>query len=109
MTTRQVWKPGDWAIYVKQKRSVSPGPRARNVMPASSSNFYSYLVEKCWIVQEVLGDHRLKLITRRGKVHVIDADDPRLRKPTLWQRVALRARFRSIEHSRNDTEGTLGN
>lgn len=90
------WSAGDWAIYIKQKQSAAPGPRARDVMPATHGETYSYLVEKCWVVLEVLDSGELKLITRRGKIHTISPNDPALRKPTLWQKLTLASRFRSI-------------
>lgn len=105
MPTGQNWKPGDWAIYVKQKRSVSPGPRARHVVPATSGDSYSYLVEKCWIVHSVKAvEQQLVLITRTGKRHTIDFGDPRLKKPTLWQRLTLRGRFQRIEQVQKDLQ-----
>jgi len=93
------WKPGDWAIYVKQKISQSPGPRAKDVFPAPAGDTYSYLVEKYWVVDEVLEDGRLRLRTRRGKRHEVSVDDPRLRTPKWWQRWLLAKRFRAVEES----------
>ena len=50
------WSAGDWVIYRKPKRSTAPGSRARNVMPASGGESYSYTVDKYWIVKELLDD-----------------------------------------------------
>jgi hypothetical protein len=97
-----VWKPGDWAIYRKQKQSASPGPRAENVHPATAGETYSYVVDKHWVVDAVLDDGRLQLRTRRGKLHVVAADDPRLRRATWWERWLLADRFRSIEALSDD-------
>src|SRR5688572_18369482 len=85
---------GDWVLYRKQKHSVSPGPRAREVSPAPTGESYSYVVEKFWIVQEVLGDGRLRLRTRRGKQHLVAASDPNLRRARWWHRWLYKDRFR---------------
>ena len=91
--------PGDWIIYRKQKVSSSPGPRAQQTMPASNGETYHYVVEKYWIVDELLNDGRVRLRTRRGKVHDIAVNDPRLRKARWWERLFLSSRFRAVEAS----------
>ena len=91
------WNPGDWAIYRKQKRSVSPGPRAEEVHAAAAGETYTYVVEKYWIVDEVLRNGEVRLRTRRGKQHVVQADDPRLRRARWWERILLASRFRAVE------------
>jgi hypothetical protein len=88
---------GDWVIYRKPKYSTSPGRRATNITPAPNGELYSYDVEKFWIVQEVLDDGSLRLRTRRGKVHLIDASDPNLRRVAWWKRWFYRHRFREVE------------
>lgn len=93
------WQPGDWAIYRKQKFSTSPGPRAKDVVPATGGEMYVYFVEKYWIVSEVLGDRQLRLRTRRGKQHNVSIDDPGLRRPRWWERFFFGNRFRVIESS----------
>ncbi len=91
------WKPGDWVIYRVQKSSASPGRRAQDVRPAQGGDAYLYVVEKHWIVREVLDDGQLLLRTRRGKEHVVAPDDPRLRRATWWERWLLGSRFRAVE------------
>lgn len=93
-------QPGDWVIYRKQKSSVSPGPRAENVVPAPNGEDYTYTVQKYWVVQEVLDDGRLRLATRRGKQHVVAPDDVRLRPARWWEKWLLAARFRAVDVSR---------
>ena len=87
------WKPGDRAIYRMQKRSTAPGPRAQDVYPAASGDTYTYLVDKYWVVAEVLDDGQLLLRTRRGKQHTVAGDGPRLRRPNWWERWFLASRF----------------
>lgn len=92
-------KSGDWVIYRKQKSSASPGPRAEKIVPASNGEDYTYMVQKYWVVREVLDDGRLCLATRRGKQHVVAPDDPCLRRARWWERWLLAARFRAVESS----------
>lgn len=96
---RQNWKPGDWAVYRKSKRSVSPGRRAENVVASPKGESYTYVVDKFWVVEATLPGGRLRLRTARGKTHEIDADDPSLRRPTLLQRIFRRDRFQTVEQS----------
>lgn len=91
------WSIGDWAIYRKQKRSTSPGPRAESMHPDEHGEEYTYIVEKYWVVEEILESGELQLITRRGKRHVVSPDDPRLLKPGIFKRWALGSRFREVE------------
>ncbi len=93
------WSPGDWAVYRKSKRSSSPGPRAANVVATPKGETYAYVVDKFWIVENVLSDSQVELRTARGKKHVINTDDPNLRKPTWLQRLLWRNRFRVLEKS----------
>lgn len=88
---------GDWVIYRKQKRSSSPGPRAESMHPDQSGEEYTYIVEKYWIVADINAEKELILITRRGKLHTIPPDDPRLRKPGIIERWLLKGRFREVE------------
>lgn len=90
-------KPGDWVIYRKQKSSTSPGARATDVHPTSAGDTYHYLVDKFWVVEEVLEDQQIRLRTRRGKQNTIAADDPRLRRPSWWERLMYRNRFKTID------------
>jgi len=45
------------------------------------------------VVSAVHHDGTVELRTRRGKVHTLDADDDRLRKPNLWERIFHGHRF----------------
>jgi len=91
------WSPGDWAVYRKSKVSKSPGPRATRVVPARKGDLYTYLVDKFWVVEELLPEDRVRLKTARGKTHVVSVDDPCLRRPSLVQRWLWRSRFRRVE------------
>jgi hypothetical protein len=94
------WRVGDWAVYLKQKSSLSPGPRAKEVTPASAGDTYSYIVEKYWVVEALLPDNQLRLKTRRGKRHVVSVEDPALRKPRWWEKIFSASRFPSANPER---------
>ena len=49
------------------------------------------------VVQQVLEDGNLRLITRTGKQHTIHPHDPNLRKATLWERWYFCGRYREIK------------
>lgn len=89
-------KPGAWVIYRKQKASQSPGPRAVEVRAASQGETYQYMVDKYWVVEEVMEDQVL-LRTRRGKQNTVAKDDPRLRFPNWWERLVYRQRFSAVQ------------
>ena len=90
---RRAFKAGDFVVFCKMKHKTHPGRRARKVYPAANGDDYSYLVEKFWVVEEALPSGRLLLQTPRGKKHLVDADDPKLRHATLLDRLRHRARF----------------
>jgi len=87
------FKPGDVVVFKKYKRSTSPGPRARNIEASKRGEEYSYVVDKFWMVVNVDENGALHLETRRGKKHCVEISDPCLRKPTVWERIALRHKF----------------
>lgn len=82
----KTYRAGDRVVYTRDKYTTSPGPRAKNVVAAPNGELYEYQVDKYWIVGEVRDDGRVLLITRRGKVHIVPSDDPRLRKANLLER-----------------------
>jgi hypothetical protein len=86
------YRPGDWVIFRKRKHSASPGPRAKDITPERNGEEYSYCVDKFWGVASLENGH-VVLITRRGKQHTVDADDPNLRHARWWERLLYRDRF----------------
>lgn len=84
---------GDKVVYAKQKISTSPGKRAEEISPTPKGDTYTYVVDKYWVVAEVLADGALKLRTRRGKEHTIHNDDPLLRRPSWWEKLLYAKRF----------------
>lgn len=91
--TRAVYQPGDLVIYTMPKHSRHPGPRARSIHPAPMGDDYSYVVDKFWVVAELVDGQQVLLKTRRGKTHMVRTDDPLLRKARWWERWRYRSRF----------------
>ncbi len=83
----------DRVVYTRDKYTSCPGPRAKNVVAAPNGESYQYQVDKFWIVSDIRPDGRLVLTTRTGKSHVVTADDPRLRKATLLERIFKSSQF----------------
>lgn len=109
---RSSWKRGDWAVYRKSKQGINPGRRAAQIMASPKGEMYGYVVDKFWVVDDVLEDGKLRLVTARGKTHTIDCDDPNLRKPGLLQKLLWRERFVQVQAGRSDSSvpanGTVG-
>ena len=51
---------GDPVVYVVDKQTTHPGPRAKNVYPTPKGDVNQYSVDKFWRVAEVLDDGRLR-------------------------------------------------
>ncbi|GIW98943.1 MAG: hypothetical protein KatS3mg111_2276 [Pirellulaceae bacterium] len=90
---RTRYRIGDKVIYIQDKATPSPGPRAKNIYPCPAGDLYVYQVEKYWVVKDVLPDGTLVLATRRGKERHVPSDDRRLRKASWWERLTRAHRF----------------
>jgi hypothetical protein len=87
------YRVGDRVIYTRDKYTPRPGPRAKNVTASPNGEAYQYQIDKYWIVADIRSDKCLILKTRRGKEHVVQVDDPRLRKASLFERLLRSALF----------------
>ena len=94
---RRMYKPGDFVVYRKRKHTTHPGVRARSIEASPRGDYYTYFVDKFWIVGEVLANGRLSLRTRRGKTHTVSQKDANLRRPNLWDRIRYRSRFAELQ------------
>ncbi|WP_153555776.1 hypothetical protein [Roseimaritima sediminicola] len=103
----QPFRPGDWVVYRKTKRSPAPGPRARQVTASPKGDNYGYVVDKYWVVQDVSPEGTVRLLTRRGKQHELASDDPALRKAGPWVRFWQRERYQQIERQHGSTQSSL--
>jgi hypothetical protein len=92
--------PGEPVIFCKVKHGDNPGPRAHDISPARSGDSYAYVVDKFWVVVAILANGQLLLRTRRGKEHIVDANNPNLRRATWWERIRYRDRFPEVEQAR---------
>lgn len=90
---------GDPVIYSIQKHTAHPGPRAKEIRPQPKGEYYDYAVDKFWTVVEVYDDGSLQVVTRRGKTHLVHADDPHLRRANFWERIIHKNRFPSLAAS----------
>jgi hypothetical protein len=95
--SRRSFSKGDWVVYCKTKFTPHPGRRAREIRAAANGDNYCYSVDKFWVVADVLPDGKLLLQTRRGKKHVVGANDVKLRRATLWDRLRYRAHFKRLQ------------
>lgn len=84
---------GQRVVFAKDKYGEMPGERAQQISASPKGDAYSYIVEKYWVVDEVMDGGVLLLRTRKGKLHHIHQEDPGLRLPTLWERLFLAGRF----------------
>jgi hypothetical protein len=94
--SRRAFQKGDRVVFRKSKFTPHPGPRAQDIRPAANGDDYCYVVDKFWVVADVMADGKLVLQTRRGKTHLVDADDPNLRHATLWDRIRHRTHFNQL-------------
>ncbi|HWB58012.1 MAG TPA: hypothetical protein VG733_00905 [Chthoniobacteraceae bacterium] len=87
---------GDRIIYTKTKFSSLPGARAHHITASNKGEHYTYLVDKYWVVAEVLDDGRVVARTRRGKLNYVWPDDPNLRKAGLIRSLIHRDLFPAL-------------
>ena len=93
----QSYQPGDPVIYRMPKVSTRPGPRAQDASASPQGELYTYEVDKFWIVADLKPEGKVLLRTRRGKEHVIEADNPRLRHAHWWEKWLYRRRFPQLQ------------
>jgi len=87
---------GDRIIYRKTKISPFPGRRAYQITGSDKGENYTYLVDKYWVVADVLDDGLLVARTRRGKLNYVRTDDPNVRKARLTESLFRRNLFPSL-------------
>ena len=94
-----MYRLGDRVVFIANKHSAHPGPRAEKVQPEPHGEGYSYDVKKFWRVSEVRNDGTIAAITRRGKRRLVRGDEPRLRPARWWERLLYRSRFPEFPNS----------
>jgi hypothetical protein len=90
---------GDRIVYRKTKFSALPGARAYNITASNKGENYTYLVDKYWVVANVLDDGRLVARTRKGKLNYVWPDDPNLRKAGVIESLFHRDLFPPLEQA----------
>jgi hypothetical protein len=85
--TGMKYNKGDRIIYKKNKVSAHPTPRARDVHPSSHGDDYHYVVDKYWIVTDIIDEKTIEAMTRTGKKHRLNVEDPRLSKAGFFSRI----------------------
>jgi hypothetical protein len=86
------FRPGDRVIFSLRRHGARPAVGARDVRPEPNGEAYWYVVDKLWVVTETRGDY-VVVQTDRGRIHILDAADSRLRRAPWWQRLIFRHRF----------------
>ncbi len=99
-----MYKSGDPVVYVVNKHSDHPGPRAESVQPEPHGEGYSYAVKKYWrIVGVDTQEGTVSVLTRRGKERRISVRDPQLRLASWWERLLMSSRFPTASGSMDST------
>jgi len=101
MSLNRHYDVGDLVVYRKQKRSTAPGPRAKNIQPASHGDEYGYSVDKYWRVAAVNTDGTIEVVTRKAKRHSLQMQDECMRPAYWWEIFFLSGRFPTIEATKN--------
>ena len=94
MNNAHTFKPGDHVVYMMQKQTYKPGPRAEMIYPSRWGEGYSYCVRKLWTVVSVLNPDTIAVITSGGKMHTLRKNDPLLHKAGFWEGMWLRVRWK---------------
>jgi hypothetical protein len=84
---------GDRIVYRKTKFSTQPPARAHHVSASAKGENYVYLIDKYWVVADVLENGVLVAQTRRGKLNQVRPDDPNFRKAGLLESLLHPKRF----------------
>lgn len=89
---------GDPVVFTATKRGGHPERHAREIRPEPHGEGYVYSIDKFWTVTGKRG-RQVALMTRRGKVHLVDSDHPGLHRASWWQRLIYRNRFPKLQPS----------
>ena len=97
ISTRRLFSPrlrvGAPVIYQVTETSTSPSRDAYDVHPAEHGDYYHYLTNKYWRVEEVRPDGWIVARSALMEHHYLRRDDPNLRKANLLERLRYGGRF----------------
>ncbi len=86
-------RPGVPIVYRVLETSTCPSHDAYEVHPAEKGEFYYYLTNKYWRVEEVRPDGWIVARTPLMEQQLLRSEDPNLRKANLVERLRYAARF----------------
>lgn len=86
-------RPGVAIVYRVVETSTCPTTDAYEVRPAEKGEFYYYLRNKYWRVEEVRPDGWIVARTPLMEQQLLRRDDPNLRKANVVERLRYAARF----------------
>lgn len=80
-------------VYQLTETSTCPSHDAYDVHPAEHGDYYYYLTNKYWRVEEVRPDGWIVARSALMEHHYLRRDDPNLRKASLLERLRYGGRF----------------
>jgi hypothetical protein len=80
-------------IYQATETSTCPTNEAYDVHPAEHGDYYYYLTNKYWRVEEVRPDGWIVARSALMEHHYLRRDDPNLRKANFFERLRYGGRF----------------
>ncbi len=80
-------------VYQLTETSTCPSRDAYDVHPAEHGDYYYYLTNKYWRVEEVRPDGWIVARSALMEHHYLRRDDPNLRKASLLERLRFGGRF----------------
>lgn len=96
-SNRRLFSPrirvGAPVIYQVTETSTCPTDEAYDVYPAEHGDYYYYLTNKYWRVEEVRPDGWIVARSALMEHHYLRRDDPNLRKASLLERLRYGGRF----------------
>ena len=98
---------GDLVVFRTEKRSRTPGPRARDVEPEPQGDDDHYFVDTYWVVENVDGQGQVTVRTRRGKRHVLEVGNHCLRRARWWEKLLHKERFPDLATLPEPVEGAI--
>jgi hypothetical protein len=90
---RRRLRAGAPIVYRMTETSTCPGHDAYDVQPSAHGEFYYYLTNKYWRVEEVRQDGWIVARSPLMEQHYLRGDDPNLRKASVLERLRHATRF----------------
>lgn len=78
---------GEWVVHARHEWGFSPPKGATGVRPAAKGDTTCWTVEELGVVIEARPDGLLLVRTCAGEQRFLSCNDPRLRRPSVLQRL----------------------